>query len=231
MTHVVPAIIPHSYADIKNRMAQVRTYVERVQIDIMDGDFAPEPSWPYVGNEDNMFERVISEEEPMPYWKEVNFEVDLMVTRPADVLDNWIDAGARGLIIHVESEGDVGEMIRHIRHRSGGGDLFLHTSIGLAFTPSTSLSVLEPYMDRADFVQCMGNDKIGFHGVDLDERVYDILHTLRERYPEHGRAVDIGVNEETAPRLVEAGCTKLVSGSAIFDADNIGAQVAAFQNL
>ena len=44
---------------------------------------------------------------------------------------------------------------------------------------------------------------------------------LRTRHQNSIISVDIGVNLQTAPKLVDAGATKLVSGSAIFESDNI----------
>ena len=45
---------------------------------------------------------------------------------------------------------------------------------------------------------------------------------LRIRYENVIISVDIGVNFETAPKLVEAGVSKLVSGSAIYSSEDIG---------
>ena len=69
----------------------------------------------------------------------------------------------------------------------------------------------------------MGNDKIGMSGVTLDEKVYDRIKLLREKYLDLPIEVDIGVNEQTAPLLVEAGATKLITGSVLFNSiDKIG---------
>ena len=77
----------------------------------------------------------------------------------------------------------------------------------------------------------MGNDKIGYHGVELDEKVYEKIKILREKYSDLPIAVDIGVNETTAPLLIQAGATKLVIGSAIFNTDDIIGTVERFRNL
>jgi ribulose-phosphate 3-epimerase len=77
----------------------------------------------------------------------------------------------------------------------------------------------------------MGNDTLGHHGVELDEKVLERIKILREKYPDLPIAIDIGVDQETAPALVEAGVTKLVSGSAIFNTDDIIDTVERFRNL
>ena len=40
---------------------------------------------------------------------------------------------------------------------------------------------------------------------------------LLKKYPDLPIEVDIGVNEETAPKLVKAGTTKLITGSVLFN--------------
>ena len=77
----------------------------------------------------------------------------------------------------------------------------------------------------------MGNDKIGFGGVSLDEKVYDRIKLLREKYPDLPIEVDIGVNEKTAPLLVKAGATKLITGSVLFNSHDKIELVEKFRNL
>jgi ribulose-phosphate 3-epimerase len=67
----------------------------------------------------------------------------------------------------------------------------------------------------------MGSDSIGHAGEDLDESVFDKIVEIKERYPDLTIAVDIGVNDETAQDLADAGATKLVSGSFIFESPDI----------
>ena len=74
----------------------------------------------------------------------------------------------------------------------------------------------------------MGNDVLGAHGSPLDISVLEKIKTLRATYPEMPIAIDIGVHEDTAHDLVDAGVDILVAGSAIFDAEHIE---QAIQNL
>mgnify|MGYP001573218815 FL=1 len=77
----------------------------------------------------------------------------------------------------------------------------------------------------------MGNDKIGHHGVELDERVYKKIEDLKNKNSQIPIAIDIGVNEETIQLLVKAGATKLVSGSTILNSDNIKEKIDELKNL
>ena len=57
------------------------------------------------------FDAIIAEEEGMPRWEDINFEVDLMVENPEAVVSKWVSAGASRVIVHVESMKDF-EKIR-----------------------------------------------------------------------------------------------------------------------
>jgi glycerol-3-phosphate responsive antiterminator len=45
---ILPAIIPKSLKDLEEKLSQVRGLVRAVQVDILDGKYTLEPSWPYI---------------------------------------------------------------------------------------------------------------------------------------------------------------------------------------
>ena len=47
MAEIVPAIIAKDFAELERKIKLVEPYVNWVQLDVMDGKFAPEKSWPY----------------------------------------------------------------------------------------------------------------------------------------------------------------------------------------
>jgi len=232
MIEIIPAIIPQSPDDLRAHMALIDGFVPTVQIDVMDGVYTPEASWPYAGDDDGLFGRILEEEEGFPFWQEMNIEADLMVSHPEEVFEEWIKAGVARIIFHFESTEKLGEIFDRMDQINPPKDSPLHVGVGLAFKPSTDISLLEDWIPRVDYVQCMGNDNIGFHHVELDEeRVIPNIQALRMTFPELPIAVDIGVTTETAPMLVEAGATRLISGSAIFEAEDIEGTIAELSSL
>lgn len=236
---IIPAILEKNYEDLKNKIALVRGVVSLVQIDICDGVFAPTISWPFLsqGDDDSFlenhfdehFRRILNEEEGMPFWEDIDFELDLMVQDAVKNFDIYTKLSPKKIIFHLEAVGDLEDF----RNFLEGIDPYMRDAIeiGVALNPSTSLENIFPLISYIDFAQCMGNDKIGKQGVELDEKVYDKIKELRAKYPDLPIAVDIGVNATTAPKLVAAGATKLVAGSAIFNTDDIIGTVQNFQNL
>lgn len=230
MAEVIPAILPKDYEDLKNKIALVRGIAPVAQVDICDGKFVPSTTWPFSGGGlDSHFQNIINEREGMPFWEDIDFELDLMVSDSVGNFDIYAKLGARRVIFHLEAVGDLKEFGEFLE----GMDSNLRDTIeiGLAFKPSLDNEKIFPLVPLADFLQCMGNDKIGYQGVTLDPKVYAKVKSLRAKYSEIPIAVDIGVNLETAPSLVEAGVTKLVSGSAILNSDDIIETIAEFEKI
>ncbi|MDO8620512.1 MAG: hypothetical protein Q7R64_04170 [bacterium] len=224
MTHIVPAILPKDFQEILAKLELVKGAVDSVQIDIVDGKFAPNKTWPYIGDHGEIT-NIVNEQEGFPFWKDFDFEFDLMVVKPEEAVPFWVRAGASRVIVHIESTppDTLSDIIKEWKHA---------VDIGLALKPSTPLEKLETFLHEVSFVQCMGNDRISFGGVPLDERVVlpKIAH-LRKKYPELTISVDIGVSLETAPRLIEAGASRLVAGSAVFGKANPAGAVRELERL
>lgn len=231
MTEIIPAVLPKDYEDLKNKIALVRGLVPVVQLDICDGIFVPSTTWPFLsdGNLDEHFRKIQNEEEGMPFWEDIDFELDLMVSDSIENFDLYAKLGARRIIFHLEAVGDLGDF----RNFLEGMDSYMRDTVevGVAFKPSFDLEKLYPMVSLLDFVQFMGNDRISYQGVTLDEKVYDKIRALRAKYPDLPMSIDIGVNRETAPKLVAAGLTRLTAGSAIFGASDIMEAIEYFRNL
>ncbi len=217
---IVPAIIPDSLEHLRSRLKEVHGAVKRVQIDVMNGTYAPRTSWPYIGVERDAFEAVRKDDQGLPYWQDFEFEIDLLIKNPEESIQQWALAGAACLIFHVESTEKLEEIQKECFDR--------RLEMALALKPSTNIDVLEPYVHRALFVQVMGSDRIGYHGVSLEEGVANKIREIRKRWPHLTVGVDIGVNAETLPELCAAGATRFAAGSAVF---NFGSPEGAIAHL
>lgn len=241
MTEVIPAIIPESFEDLKDKMAQVKGLTKLVQIDICDGVFVPSKCWPYVGDDENDFQKMImNESEGFPFWEDMDFEVDLMVANPEkDTAVNFITAGAKRIILHVESSEKMLDFVKDLRKNYGYvNDSVASIEIGMGISIDTDNSVLDKYLTAdesgrslADFVQFMGIRKIGYQHQEFDEEVLRKISQLREKYPDVIISIDGGVSFENAHDLVEAGVNRLVSGSALYNSDDIAEAIEEMRNI
>ena len=223
MIEILPAIIPEDFEDLKEKLAQVRGIAPIVQIDIVDGKFAPHPSWPYYKGAQEHFQKILREEEGLPFWEDFYFEADLMIERPEEHIEDFIFAGFSRLVVHLESTEKMGEIIEMAKH--------MDTEIGIAINIDTPNSELEEWIERINFVQFMGIEKIGSQGQPFDPRVIEKISTLRREHPDIIISVDGGVSLEIAPFLVGAGAERLISGSAIFESDDIEKTINDFRNI
>lgn len=232
MIEIIPAVMPTSTTDLQSKLSQVAGHMSVAQIDIMDGKFVKEVSWPYTEDEE-YFQGILNEDAGLPYWDQFDFEVDLMIVRPEEVINDWISAGVRRIVVHQKSTDNLPKILSDFRERfpkSETPDVF-DCEIGIAQEIDTPVETLFPFLDKIDFVQFMGIDIIGEQGNPFDEKVLDKIHALLEHAPGTIISVDGGVSLESAPLLITAGVRRLVVGSAIFKSEDIGATIKEFKQL
>ncbi|HAO64351.1 TPA: hypothetical protein DCQ44_00010 [Candidatus Taylorbacteria bacterium] len=232
MIEIIPAVMPTSTTDLQSKLAQVAGHMPVAQIDVMDGKFVKGVSWPYTEDEE-YFQEILNEDAGLPYWDQFDFEVDLMLVRPEEVIDDWIAAGVRRIVVHAESTDKMDSIITKFRERfpkSEKPDVF-DCEIGIALNIETPLGVLAQYFNKIDFVQFMGIDQIGMQGQPFNPAVIEKIKALREAAGGIIISVDGGVSLETAPELIAAGANRLVVGSALFKSEDIGATIKEFKDL
>lgn len=231
MIEIIPAILTKNYDDMKNKIALVRGLVPVVQLDMCDGSFVKSMTWPFStgGNEDYNFQNILNEREGLPFWDDIDFELDLMVSDAVENFDIYTKLGPKRVIFHLEAVGDVEQFKEFVE----GIDVYVRdvTEIGIAINTTTDVTKIFPIVNSVDFVQVMGIENVGFQGEDFDDRALDQIKALKEKFEDLIISVDGAVTLETAPLLIEAGATRLVAGSAIFNTDDIIGRIEEFKNL
>ena len=227
---IIPAIMPKGIEDIKTKIGLIYDLVSTVQLDLMDGDFVPDATWPYNGKDDYQFEQILAEEEGLPFWDRIDFEFDLMVRDSEKQFDTFIKMGAKRIVFHLEAENNEPGSFKDFIE---GIDIYTREilKIGVSIGNDTPIESIYPFLNYVDFVQLMGIKKIGFQGEEFDECVLDRIRNLRSQYKDLSISVDGAVNLETAPKIIEAGANMLVVGSAIWKSEDPRAVVSALKNL
>jgi ribulose-phosphate 3-epimerase len=235
-TDIIPAIMPKTFDDLHNLASQVEGLIPLAQIDIMDGRFVASKSWPYekgYPDRDDDFMALTRQEDGLPFWETLDYEIDLMIAEPEKHLEEWAPLGASRLIIHAEAVQNWEQLLTlDIMQRDArriGDDVVI--AMGIAFNPDTDISEYVDYIEHFDFVQCMGIARIGYQGQPYDERVLEQINRIRRSYPNLPISVDGGVSERTAKELVQAGATRLIAGSAIFGAEDKEAAIGRLESI
>ncbi len=221
---ITPAIIPESFDDLKEKISLIRGIFSDIQIDVCDGKFVPSKSWPYRGD-GGEWEKILREEEGLPFWEEIDFEADLMVSPPFQSAEDWILAGASRVVVHFESLKDDEEFGK-IREAVLG-----RAELGLALHVETEPEKAYSLFPALSFVQLMGISRIGFQGEEFDKKVLNKIKNIRKDFPDVSISVDGGVNLENAEEIISSGASCLVVGSAIFESDVPRESALLFKNL
>lgn len=192
--------------------------VDRIHIDVIDGHFAPNISF---GPQMVAALRKCSN---------LLFEIHMMVEKPENFIVEFIEAGADIIIIHSESNGELKTALGKIKE--------LGVKTGIALKPETPISAVEGLISESDLILPMSVNP-GFSGQKFIENVLDKMAQLnrlkRLVEGEEHRQIDLeadgGVNLNTAPMVVKAGANVLVSGAAIFKAQNMRKAVEELKNF
>jgi ribulose-phosphate 3-epimerase len=185
--------------------------VPALHLDVMDGMFVPNLTYgmPVVA----AFRKLT----------DLPLDVHLMIQDPGRYVQQFADAGADVLTVHVETCVEPIEVLSRIRQAG--------MASGLALNPSTPVTELEPSLEICDLVLVMSVEA-GFGGQAFNPIALERLQGLRDRSDrEWILQVDGGVNESTITGCVQAGAQSLVVGSAIFDQTPYRNQVERLKNL
>lgn len=202
MMEVIPAIIAKNFEELKEKIKKVEAFVSWVQIDVSDGIFTPNVTWNNPSDLKNLK-------------SEVQLEIHLMINNPQKFIEGWTGSGVKKIIIHVDAKSDFEEIKSISKKIKNRGVQF-----GIALTPEVSVTDVENIIPIADVVLLLAVNP-GFGGQEFQPKTLEKIKTLRELFPHATIEVDGGINLETTKQCVEVGADILVSGSFIFNSNNI----------
>lgn len=200
VAEVIPAILVKRREDLLEHIERVKGKVSEVHIDVMDGEFVPNRT---VGPDD--FENL-----PVG----VRYEFHWMVKSP----EKWI-AKVKGNnlhVVHIEAV-ENWDAVKAACKKVGG-------RLGIAISPATPLSRLEPVLKDVERVLVMSVVP-GFDGQKYMPEVEAKISALRRRFPKLEIEVDGGVGPATAAGAHAAGADKLAAASAIYAAPDAKAAI------
>ena len=196
---VVASILDCDFTRLGEEVGAVDAYVDRYQVDVMDGHFVPHLSFGFP------ILRAMRRLTKKP------LEADLMIANPDRYAGKYADAGADFVIVHVEVSQDPRRTFKEIREAGG--------KPGLSLSPGTPATAVYDYLDDVDMVLVM-TVRPGFGGQAFMVEQLDVVAQIRQWLEESGRdipiEVDGGIKPETMRRAAAAGASLFVSGSFIF---------------
>ncbi len=207
MIKIIPSILAKTSEEFEKLLRMVEPYVDRVHLDIGDGNFVPTKT-------------ISGYEELIKMETKVKFDAHLMVSRPEDQMYFWYKTKADRFLIHAETDHGHQNLINQI-HYNG-------RQVGLVLNPETRVEKIAEFLDDIDFVQFMTVHP-GFYGSEFEESVINKILEFHGQYPNVPIFVDGGINLETVSRLVVVGATTLVVGSYIVESQDVGKAIAELE--
>jgi ribulose-phosphate 3-epimerase len=201
---IAPSILSADFARLADAVIAVeRAGADWVHVDVMDGHFVPNLTFG---------PKMVAD---LRKATRLPLDVHLMIERPEEWVDRYADAGATYLTIHVEASRDVPGTLAAIRGRG--------VRAGLTLNPETPVDLALPHLSSVDLALVMSVHP-GFGGQKFIEGALDKVRAIRAALDARSLQVELevdgGVKPDNAARIVAAGATVLVAGSAIFEDPN-----------
>ena len=168
-------------------------------LDVMDGRFVPNIS--YGMNVIRQLKKVGTK----------FFDVHLMILEPEKYAEEFKDAGADGLTVHIEACVNLHRNIQQIKS--------LGMKAGVGINPHSPIMLLKDIIADIDLVNVMSVNP-GFGGQSFIQHSIEKIKELRNLIGNSGSPakieVDGGVTLENAKEILDAGADVLVAGNTIF---------------
>ncbi len=209
MIEIAPSILSADFAKLGEEIAAAeRGGASIIHVDVMDGHFVPNITigLPVVRAVARATRLVV--------------DAHLMITEPGRYAEQFVDAGAQMVSVHVEADAQL--------HRTVSAIKAAGAKAGVAVNPATPLSALDEALAPSDYILLMSVNP-GFGGQEFIPASLDKLRRLRRMIEDRGLQtrieIDGGIDRDNVAEVVAAGAEIIVAGSAVFRAPDAAAAV------
>ncbi|MCH5717363.1 ribulose-phosphate 3-epimerase [Niabella hibiscisoli] len=212
MALIAPSLLAADFLKLQAECEMVNnSAADWLHLDVMDGMFVPNISF------GPMVIEFVSKIVNKPC------DVHLMIEQPARYAEQFKNAGADHLTIHIEACPMLHQDITQIKS--------LGMKAGVAVNPHTPVSLLSDILHEVSIVNLMSVNP-GFGGQKFItytlEKIKQLKQMIRERSLDVLIEIDGGVTTENAKEIIDAGADVLVAGSTVFRATD---PIAAVEKL
>ncbi|MBZ5200260.1 ribulose-phosphate 3-epimerase [Planomicrobium chinense] len=212
MIKIAPSILAADFSKLGQEVLEVeQAGADWIHIDVMDGHFVPNISFGAV---------VVDALRPLT---NLPLDVHLMIENPDRYIEDFANAGADYITVHVEAAPHLHRTIQLIRS--------LGVKPGVVLNPHTPIETIQHVLEDIDLVLFMTVNP-GFGGQKFIHSVVPKIEHLSQIIRERGLDIEIqidgGINEETIVPCAKAGANVFVAGSAIYSQKD---RAAALQGI
>lgn len=198
---IAPSILSADFAKLGEQVRAVtQAGADYIHVDVMDGHFVPNLT---IGP---------SIIKAVRRYSELPFDVHLMISPVDPYIDDFVEAGADIITVHVEAGPHLHRTIQKIKDTG--------RKAGVALNPATPAAAVDHVLGDVDLILVMTVNP-GFGGQSFIESQLEKISVLRSKIDASGRDIELevdgGINFKTAPLAIAAGANILVAGTATFD--------------
>jgi ribulose-phosphate 3-epimerase len=202
---VSASLLAADYANMARDVSRaVQAGVDSFHFDVMDGHYVPNIA---------LSPHHLTALRP---YSSKPFSLHLELGNPDDVLDRFGKLDADIISFQWDRSPDPKVTIERIKARNA--------EISVCVNLDVALEDVLPYIKMVDEILLLGVHP-GFGGQAMDEnmgeRISQMKKMIDQEKPGVPIAIDGGVSLQTAPMLITAGATRLISGSALFGASDM----------
>jgi ribulose-phosphate 3-epimerase len=215
MIRLAPSILSADFANLERDIKCVQDAGAKVMhIDVMDGHFVPNIT---IGP---------------PVVKAIRkhitgiMDVHLMIENPERYLEDFKDAGADILTVHIEATKHIHRVVQQIKA--------LGMKAGVALNPGTPVSALDCILSDIDLVLIMtvnpgfGGQKFIPYSLKKLEEITDRISRLDKEIIVE---VDGGIDLTNIEMVIQKGAHWLVAGSSVYQAPDINERMSSFSQI
>ena len=214
MVQILPSILSADFANLARDIAVVEPACQMLHVDVMDGHFVPNIT---IG---------VPVVEALRKATKLKLDCHLMISDPDTYAPLFIEAGADLVSVHYEATAHLDRTLNHIKSHGA--------KAGVVLNPGTPVEVLEDVLHVVDYVLIMSVNP-GFGGQQFIPNALRKIRRLdamrRDRNLGFAIEIDGGVSAHNTADIVQAGCTWLVAGSAVFHSADPAAAVKEMQQI
>ena len=202
---IAPSILSANFAELGKEVDDViLAGADIIHFDVMDNHYVP-----------NLTIGPMVCKSLVDYGVKKPIDVHLMITPVDELIIKFCEAGASMVSFHPEASENIDKSIDLIKSKN--------CKVGLALNPASPLSLLEPVLDKIDFILIMSVNP-GFDGQKFIPVSLDKIKKCKDMIDNSGHSIQIevdgGIGIENIKAVKEAGANMFVAGSAIFNSGN-----------
>lgn len=215
MAIIAPSLLAADFLHLKTACDLINeSQADWYHLDVMDGRFVPNISY------------------GMAIIKKLRkastkfFDVHLMILEPEKYAEEFKDAGADGLTVHLEACPNLHRNIQQIKS--------LGMKAGVAINPHTPVGLLVDIINDVDLVNIMSVNP-GFGGQSFIphslKKIIELKNLILQKQSAALIEVDGGVSLQNASSLVKVGTDVLVAGNCVFSSDDPSRTISELKSL